>query len=173
MNTKNNRRRRESVEKIEQAFMELLQEHDLTAITVTDICKRTGLNRSTFYANFEDIYALADHLREKLEGDFAALFRPEQIQDAAEASLTMFRHMADHQLFYRTYFKLGYDEQHSLHMYDQERARRDFDGQHVPYHIAFFQAGFNAMVKLWLANGCKENPEEMNAILMAEYKGRE
>ena len=71
MNTVNNKRRRESVEKIEKAFVQLLQTADLKNITVSDICKETGLNRSTFYANFLDIYDLADKLRTKLESEFS------------------------------------------------------------------------------------------------------
>ena len=67
MNTKNNRRRRESVARIEKAFMELLQTSELSEITVSEICKMSGLNRSTFYANFVDIYDLADKVREHLE----------------------------------------------------------------------------------------------------------
>ena len=74
MNTKNNRRRRESVEKIEKAFVQQLQSKELKSITVADICKETGLNRSTFYANFLDTYDLADKLRTVLENEFSALF---------------------------------------------------------------------------------------------------
>ena len=36
MNTKNNKRRKESQEKIEKAFIELLQTNDLKKITVSD-----------------------------------------------------------------------------------------------------------------------------------------
>ena len=74
MNTKNNKRRRNSIEAIEKAFVELLQERELKEITVTDLCKQTGLNRSTFYANYLDVYDLADKLREKLEADFSSQF---------------------------------------------------------------------------------------------------
>ncbi|MBP3692176.1 MAG: TetR/AcrR family transcriptional regulator, partial [Clostridia bacterium] len=74
MNTKNNKRRRQSQEKIEKAFIELLQTKELKEITVSDICKITGLNRSTFYANYLDVYDLADKLREKLEKDFSEQF---------------------------------------------------------------------------------------------------
>ena len=60
MNIKNNRRRRQSKERIEKAFIESLQTKELHQITVSDICKACQLNRSTFYANYEDIYDLAD-----------------------------------------------------------------------------------------------------------------
>ena len=64
MNVKNNKRRRESQEKIEKAFIELLQTREIKEITVSDIVKNTGLNRSTFYANYIDIFDLADKTRE-------------------------------------------------------------------------------------------------------------
>ena len=89
MNTKNNRRRRESVEKIEKAFVKLLQTEELKRITVADICKESGLNRSTFYANFLDVYDLADQLRGQLESEFSSLF-----SDPAELSGLFMRSMA-------------------------------------------------------------------------------
>lgn len=171
MNTKNNKRRRESVEKIEKAFVELLQERELKEITVSDICKKTELNRSTFYANYIDIYDLADHLREKLEKEFSELFTDEDTREATGA-VKMFTHIRDNQLFYKTYFKLGYDEKHQVMIYDAKRAESDFDNQYLKYHIEFFRNGINAMIKMWLAGGCVETPEEMDAILKAEYKGR-
>ena len=80
MNTKNNRRRRESVEKIEKAFIEMLQYKELNEITVSNICKKCGLNRSTFYANFIDIYDLADKVRIHLEEEVGQLYEAEQTQ---------------------------------------------------------------------------------------------
>ncbi|MBO4953917.1 MAG: TetR/AcrR family transcriptional regulator [Clostridia bacterium] len=171
MNTKNNKRRRESVEKIEKAFVSLLQDRELKEISVSDICKMTGLNRSTFYANFIDIYDLADKIREHLEQDFSAQFKEEQGRESYGA-VTMFKHIKDNPLFYQTYFKLGYDEQHQGMVYDIARAEQDFDNKHIDYHIAFFRSGINAIIKMWLAGGCKESPEEMAEILKAEYKGR-
>ena len=67
MNVKNNKRRRESQEKIERAFIELLQTCEIKDITVSDLIKKTQLNRSTFYANYIDIFDLADKTREVLE----------------------------------------------------------------------------------------------------------
>ena len=66
MNVKNNKRRRESQEKIEKVFIELLQTREINDIAVSDIIKMTGLNRSTFYANYIDIFDLADKVREAL-----------------------------------------------------------------------------------------------------------
>lgn len=173
MNTKNNRRRRASVERIEKVFIELLQTKELHEITVSDICKRCELNRSTFYANFVDIYELADKVRVYLEGEVNWLYEAEETQKFNNNDyLRLFRHIKENQLFYRTYFKLGYDNQFQLKYYDIHQAERHFDNRHIEYHIEFFRNGFNAIVKMWLAGGCKETPEEMDEIIRREYQGR-
>ncbi len=173
MNTKNNRRRRESMERIEKAFMELLQTRELGEITVSGLCKRCGLNRSTFYANYTDIYSLADRVRTNLEQEVKGLYAAEHYQQFnSNDYLRLFRHIYENQLFYRTYFKLGYDNQFKLEYYDVERAAQDFDGRNIEYHVEFFRSGFNAIVKMWLNGGCRETPEEMNEVLQREYSGR-
>lgn len=172
MNTKNNRRRRESVEKIERAFVQLLQTTELKKITVADICKETGLNRSTFYANFLDIYDLADKLRGKLEQEFTQLFLDYDYFNERFGALKMFTHIKENQLFYHTYFKLCYDEKHKITVYDPYRAEKEHITQNLEYHIEFFRSGLNAIIKMWLENGCKESPEEMAEILESEYRGR-
>lgn len=173
MNTKNNRRRRESIERIEKVFIELLQTKELHEITVSDICKRCELNRSTFYANYADIYELADKVREELEKEVNLLYEAERTQSFnSNDYLRLFRHIKENQLFYRTYFKLGYDNQFKLRYYDTHQAKKDFDNQYIEYHIEFFRSGFNAIVKKWLAGGCKETPEEMDEIIHSEYQGR-
>lgn len=171
MNTKNNKRKRESIAKIEKAFVELLQNNELNQITVSDICKITGLNRSTFYANFLDIYDLADSIRKKLEEDFSQLFTNTSTREQ-NGALKMFTHIKENQLFYKTYFKLGYDQEHAVMIYDVERAETDFNNKNIKYHIEFFRNGINAIIKLWLNGGCKESPEEMAEIIKQEYKGR-
>ncbi len=168
MNVKNNKRKRASVEKIEKAFLNMIQNKEINEISVTDICKETGLNRSTFYANFIDIYDLADKLREKLENDFDDIFKENANRDAK----TMFLHIYENQIFYKTYFKLGYDEKHQSYIYDTIRAENDFLGKNIKYHIEFFRNGLNSIIKMWLADGCKETPEEMAEILRSEYSGR-
>lgn len=173
MNTKNNKRRRESIERIEKTFIELLQVKELSEISVSDICARCGLNRSTFYANYMDIYDLADRIKEKLEAEVLGLYEAERSQRFnSHDYLRLFRHMEANQLFYKTYFKLGYDERHPIQLYDTALAAEDFGNRHIEYHILFFQSGFNAIVKRWLAGGCRETPEEMEEIIRSEYRGR-
>ena len=174
MNTKNNRRKRASMQKIEQVLVELLQTKELNQISVSDICKRAGLNRSTFYANYVDIYGLADAIREKLEDQVAELYKDEIEQGFNSNNyLLLFQHIAQNQIFYRTYFKLGYDEKYKILAYVYNLAKKHFDNRFIEYHMEFFKSGLTKIIKLWLQNGCKETPEEMFEIVKNEYRGRE
>lgn len=47
---------------IEQAFMELREKNPLEKIKIKDLCAMACINKSTFYAHYEDIYALANAL---------------------------------------------------------------------------------------------------------------
>lgn len=172
MNIKNNKRRRESQEKIEKAFVELLQTRQIKDITVSDLIKVTGLNRSTFYANYLDIFDLADKTREKLEKDFSNLFADYDYFNEHSGALKMFRHIKENQLFYQTYFKLCYDDKHLISTYDPKQAEQEHISENLKYHIEFFRNGLNAIIKLWLAGGCKESPEEMAEVLKKEYRRR-
>ena len=172
MNTKNNKRRKESQEKIERAFIELLQTRQINEITVSDLIKITGLNRSTFYANYIDIYDLADKTREKLERDFSNLFADYDYFNERSGALKMFTHIRENQIFYKTYFKLCYDEKHLISIYDPKRAEQEHIDGNIKYHIEFFRNGLNAIIKMWLSGGCVESPEEMAEVLKQEYRGR-
>lgn len=47
---------------LEQAFLELLEKKGFQSITVQDITDRATVNRATFYAHFDDKFALLDHV---------------------------------------------------------------------------------------------------------------
>ena len=81
MNTKNNQRRKNSITKIENAFMRLLQEKEVHTISITDICKLANVNRTTFYANYLDIYDLV----EKIEDYFVDQYLTKENETVEEA----------------------------------------------------------------------------------------
>lgn len=173
MNTPNNKRRKESIEKIEKVFLDLLQIKELDKISVSDICKKAGLNRTTFYANYTDIYALADSIRDKLEQNMMELYKEERtVGFNSNNYLKLFQHIKENQIFYRTYFKLGYDNQYKIITYDRQQAEEHFQGKFIEYHMEFFKSGINQIIKMWLNNGCQESPEDMFEIIKSEYRGR-
>ncbi len=81
-------------------------------------------------------------------------------------------------LFFTALNKVGvsfgrrYDDKHLISTYDAKRAEKEKLESNLKYHIEFFRNGLNAIIKLWLAGGCRESPEEMADVLKQEYRGR-
>lgn len=170
MNTPNNRRRRESRKRIEEAFIQLIQQKELNEISVTEVCQTAGVNRTTFYANYVDLYDLAEAVQKHLEEEVRNLYQEEWEQGSGSHDfLKLFRHIRENPLFYKTYFKLNRDGNFRFADYSIEEAASRFDSRHIEYHIAFFGNGLNAVIRKWLDNGCRETPEEMVSIITEEY----
>lgn len=176
MNTPNNKRKKESQEKIQKVFIELIQTKEINEITVSDICKKANLNRTTFYSNYIDIYDLADKIKEDLFQEVLKLYPTEtQTKKHSYDFLKLFNHIKENQLFYKTYFKLNYENDFDVleGMIDYGEVEKYLDNkENINYHITFFKHGLNAVIKRWLYYGCKESPEEMRDVIVSEYKNK-
>lgn len=173
MNTPNNKRRKNSQEKIERAFVHFLQTKEINEISVTNICKEAKLNRSTFYANYLDVYDLAEKIVKKIENDVFMLYQEErETKNNTNDFLKLFRHIKENQIFYKTYFKLNRDKHFIIQQYDTNLSKLMYEDKFIDYHIEFFMAGLNAIIKKWLNNDCKESPEEIDHILKSEYQSK-
>ena len=150
--------------------MEFLNEQELSQIRVTDICEKAKINRGTFYANFLDVYDLAEKLHKRLAGEVILLFAPET--ELSYSFLRLFEHIKENQSLYYCYFKLGLDYGEDLSLYDVFSKAIDYPNEHLDYHVSFFTGGLNAIIKKWLNNGCDKTPQEMTEILLREYHGR-
>jgi len=172
MNTQNNQKRKKSQEQIEKIFIQLIQKKNIDEISVSMICKIAKLNRSTFYANYIDIYDLAEKIKKNMEVEFAEFQLSNNAKQDSDGYLNMFKHIKDNQIFFRTYFKLEEIISDLPTQYRIELAEKYYDNKYIDYHIEFFRAGLNAVIKKWLNNGCKESPEEMAEIITSEYKNK-
>ena len=173
MNTKNNKKKRESQRKIESTFIELLQEKDVNQISVIEICKKADVNRTTFYSSYLDIYDLVNKIGEKLVNDLHELYMDEvETHHNSHDFLKLFYHIKQNQLFYKSYFKLGLDLNFQPTIYDTSLAKELYDGKHIDYHIEYSKAGITAIIKHWLKKDCDITPEELFEILKDEYKDK-
>lgn len=53
-------------EKLKNAFWDIYSEKPLTAITVSEVAKRAGFNRSTFYTYYKDIYEILEQTENEI-----------------------------------------------------------------------------------------------------------
>ena len=60
-----------------QALIELLNKKDYEFLTIKEICKKAGVNRSTFYLHYDDIDDLLYETIENLNKNFNSCFGEE------------------------------------------------------------------------------------------------
>ena len=145
MNVKNNRRHQETIDNIENAFVSLLRDKELNKISVTELCEAAKIDRSTFYANYEDISALANDVATKIE---------EQLKEQPHTDgefAWIFEYIGANKDVFKIYFKLGLSQ-----------AKAD-------YKMIFFRTGAYSVAKMWFDGGCIEYPDQMGEILKREY----
>ena len=145
MNTPNNRRYRDIEESINAAFVSLLQGKELRDVTVTDICELAGIERSTFYAHYEDISALANACAVQIEKQVSE--QPHKENDFS----WIFDYIKEHPDLFKIYFKLGVSQ------------------VSPDYKTIFFRNGAYSVAKMWFEDGCIEPAEQMGTIVKREY----
>ena len=63
---KENRRVQYTKNALRTAFLDLITEKPLQSITVTDICARADINRSTFYLHYQDVHSLLEEIEDDI-----------------------------------------------------------------------------------------------------------
>ena len=93
---------------IKQAFMELRAEKPLEKIRVKELCDRACINKSTFYAHYQDIYALANAMEDEMVEAVVASLPNLTARDVSERTewlaREMFHAFAKHQREINTLF---------------------------------------------------------------------
>ena len=79
--------------------MQLIQTKEIENISVSDICKISKLNRSTFYSNYIDIYDLAEKVKQQMEVEFAQFQLSNNAKQNPDGYLNMFRYIKDNQIY--------------------------------------------------------------------------
>ena len=182
MNIKNNLRSRETDERIiRTVYQKMVDEHKpLSRITVREICEEAQINRSTFYAHYQDVYDVVERVEKQMSEDLTrrTLETVESASSISDVFVEIFRYVGDYREFYTFYFS----EMHTSGVIDLaweligDRAStlsyKDLgykSQKELEYHGEFFISGFTALLRRWLATGCEETPQEMMEILARQY----
>ena len=171
MNTKKNQKFLKTEEKMIEVFVSLLECKEPEKITVSEICQVCGINRSSFYLHFTDVFDMMDKIEERLALYYGYLFtEPNESYSLRSRFCRLFEFIREHRNFYRAY--LGrksavhvldaiLPESASASMLAMAEALGFADGHVIHYHQTFFKAGLAALISEWIRQDCRESPEEM------------
>lgn len=178
MNTKNNKRYKAGSEKIETAFLSLLYNLKYEDISISDICKKAEINRSTFYSHYSDINDLIIKIENKFASSLSAIFDFGLKMDN-NAFLEMFNFVKKNKYFYKTFLNIPYTtiaekntQNNILNNIKDSNFNMSGSDLDLYYRANFFGAGIKEICKIWLDRDCKESPEQMARLLKQEYSNR-
>ncbi len=173
--------------KMDEAFLELLNQKDFEYITVKEICEKAGVNRSTFYLHYETIGDLLNESIEYINHRFATYFSDKSgfdshriaTADAQELYLITPAYLIPYLAFIRDHarvFQTSVEKAHLLgsevkfeelfrHIFSPIMSRYHIPEEHQRYLITFYIEGIMGIVKVWLRGGCREEPEEIAHLI--------
>lgn len=167
MNTANNRKFKDTEQKIEQALLSLSKTGPAHRITVRQICAEAQINRSTFYAHFQDIPDMIHKIGARQIRKLLDFFdsSEEDILLLPVDSAQMLR-LLDYIKENRDFFDVLINNNQSslftsaLSRKWSERADACMqriglcDETEMNYYLTFYGAGFLAVLGKWLSGGC-------------------
>ena len=145
MNTPNNKHSLATEECLNNTLMALLKDKELADISVTELCEASDIDRSTFYAHYEDVFALGNACAADIEK------RLSEVSHSVDDFAWVFEYIKDHPEVFSVYFKLGVSKTTG------------------DYKEIFFRNGAYSVAKMWFDGGCVESTEQMGEIVKREY----
>ena len=184
-----------TAKKMDKALISLLEEKSFEYITVSEICKRADVNRSTFYLHYENTVDLLDETARFLLDDFMAYFDDERksiVKKLVESSLDELNFISDEYLHpYLSYIKdnkrvfstvllhsvsFGFNEIFQKlyeNIFNPILERFNYPIDDRKYAMMFYLNGITAVVTEWLKDGCEKTIGEISQIIYGCIFGRE
>ena len=173
--------------RMDEALLALLEEKDLEYITVKEICRQSGVNRSTFYLHYETIADLVEETlemvnqrfrsyfpqrEEEVLGDMVSREREDLVLVTREYLLPYLRFIRDNKKVYRAAFRnagsMGAHTRYGelkQHILGPILERFEIPAAHRPYYMAYYVEGIIAIIKEWLRQDCGDEVEVIAHII--------
>ncbi|MCD7725414.1 MAG: TetR/AcrR family transcriptional regulator [Clostridiales bacterium] len=174
--------------KMDDAFLELMEKKEFEYITVTEICKKAGVNRSTFYLHYETVGDLLAECVEDMNYRFSLYFKDslsEFGQKIGTASLEeLFLVTPNYLIPYLTYisehktvFKVVLVKPEIMQadrtyaslfceIFDPILERYGIPEKNRDYVLSFYMEGMMGIIKRWLLLDCQTPIDDVAGIMM-------
>lgn len=171
---KEDRRVRRTKKLLTQALTRLLQQKQVSEITVKELTDLADMNRGTFYLYYKDIFdmieKIEDELFENLNGIIALQENANVSEQAKPILRDLFAFIDDHQEMCRVLLSPNGDmnflhrlngvmREKCLQLYQTTELKAPED--EFDYHYSFIVFGCAGIIRSWVNRGCPESAEEM------------
>lgn len=167
-----------------QALLLLLETKDIEFISVTEITKKAGVNRSTFYLHYDNVYELLEETLENLNKEFVSAFvgsEPLEITSTENAFLITEKYLRPYLLFCEKNKRILKLVHQKPYLFQNDRAyKRMYDSIFYPaisqfvkdeaqriYNLEFYTQGVAGIIRKWVELDCDTEIEELIKIIKA------
>ena len=161
---------------LEEALLDLLRTKTIDEISVTELCERAGINRTTFYAHYRIPEDILDEMQQNMMDSFIAIEQQKYPNGCK-----------DHLSFYQDLCRFIYDRAEEMKIllanvknidpkkiYALYRNRdtlvstflqHTFSENEMSLIIAFIAGGVYHLCRAWLIDNIPMSPEEVGALM--------
>lgn len=173
--------------RMDEAFLELLEQKDFAYITVKELCAKSGVNRSTFYLHYETLADLLAESAQHIIDRFVAAM-PHDTQEFLEKLPErpveeLYLITPEYLVPYLTYvkehrrvFRTTVEQASALRMTDAYEAlsrhvflpilnRFGVSAADREYLMAFYISGLMAIINRWLQADCQDSIEHIISVM--------
>ncbi len=173
--------------KMDLALMEILSKKEFEYITVSEICKKAGVNRSTFYLHYENTSELLNETARYLINDFISYFNFDKnfmekgFFETEEKELIFISekylepylsYIKDNRKVFSTALirksSLGFESTYQKmfdYIFSPIMEKFGYPESEKKYIIKFYLNGITAVINEWLLENCEKTTEEIIAII--------
>ena len=175
---KEDRRIRITKKAIKESLIELLQEYPIAKISVKMICESADINRSTFYAHYNDQSDLLGKLQEETvenirEYTINKFFITGQNEIAIPVLTQILEHAKENRILFQVLLSDHCDNnfQKELISFAKEKTLEELDeyvdkSERIIKYIELFEiAGILCIMQEWLSGGCVEEPDQLAEMI--------
>ncbi len=176
MAKKESRRVRYTKQALKESLLSLLQDKPINKVTVSAICQKADINRSSFYLHYRDAYDLMEQIERELSQQIDdALDRPLDLPDN-DMIIRIFRTIYDNRELCSVLFGPNGDRDFLARVITAQKERILEAWQHLmpgysdsglDYLYQYITFGAVGVVEKWVLGGYQESPEDIASLLGA------
>ena len=178
MNVSHNKRYQNTDKIIQESFLELLEDDNPERISITEICEKAKINRSTFYTHFFDIDDLLHNTEKRIHCNLMKQYKNTESKIHnfinREYFITFLKFVYQHKNFYKYFVNncndfpihLGFKELFGNIMKPYYKTLGIHSEDEMVVYFIYFQAGFTMVLKHWLNHKCIMPVGEIADILV-------
>jgi AcrR family transcriptional regulator len=173
--------------RMDQAFLDLLDQKDFAYITVKEICEKAGVNRSTFYLHYETVNDLLTESIAYMNQQFLSYMSmdsdgmiakistcpKEQLYLIAPKYLAPYLSwIAEHRKLFKTALAhpecLHLDDTYAKmfqHVFVPILMRFNIPEQQRSYMMSFYINGLMGIISAWLKKDCQDSIDSLTSVI--------